>query len=154
MKRIIYWVPVFIIMIIIFYFSKDGSTASDYKSNGIADFIIRVFDLKRVDPFYLNILIRKIAHFGIYFLLGFFVINALYKTTSISFCEIFIYSLLICILYACSDEIHQLLVPGRSGEIRDIIIDGSGSSIMILMYYFYLKLFVKKRNYVKIKVIE
>ena len=66
----------------------------------------------------------------------------------------FIYSLLICILYACSDEIHQLLVPGRSGEIRDIIIDGSGSSIMILMYYFYLKLFVKKRNYVKIKVIE
>lgn len=144
MKKFKYWIPVIIIMLIIFYYSKDGSTASDYKSNGIADLIIKVFNLKNIDPFYLNVLIRKLAHFSIYFILGFFVINALYKTTNLNYFNIFVLALIICFLYSCSDEIHQLLVPGRSGEIRDVILDTSGSSIMILMYYFYLKLFVKK----------
>ena len=144
MKKFIYWIPVIIIMLLIFYLSKDASTASDYKSNGIVDYIVNLFNLKNIDSFYLNILIRKIAHFSIYFLLGFFVINALYKTADISFYSIFVYSLLICILYACSDELHQFLVPGRSCEIKDIIIDSSGSSITILIYYFYLKIFVKK----------
>ena len=154
MKKIIYWVPVIIIMIIIYSLSMDGSTASDYKSNGLADLIISIFHLKNINPFYLNVLIRKVAHFGIYFILGYFVINALFKTTSLNIFSIFILSLLICIFYACSDELHQLLVPGRSGEIRDIILDSSGSGIIILLYYFYLKLFVKKTNYDKMKVIE
>lgn len=43
-------------------------------------------------------------------------------------------ALLICILYAISDEIHQIFVPGRSGEIRDVVIDSSGSSTGILVY--------------------
>lgn len=152
MKKIVYWIPAIIIMIIIFYLSMDGSSASDYKSNGVADFIINIFNLKKIDPFYLNVLIRKIAHFGIYFVLGFFVIFALSKTTKLNIFNIFIISLLICFLYACTDELHQLLVTGRSGEIKDVILDSSGSSIMILIYYFYLKLFVNKINYDKMKL--
>jgi len=31
--------------------------------------------------------------------------------------------LLSCSLYAVTDEIHQLFVPGRSGELRDVMID-------------------------------
>ena len=143
-KKIIYWLPVIIIMFIIFSLSKDGSTASDYKSNGIADIILKSFNINNLDPFYLNILIRKLAHFIIYYILGFFVINALYKTTNLSIFNIFILALLICIMYACSDELHQLFVPGRSGEVKDIIIDSNGSSVIILIYYFYLKIFVKK----------
>ena len=108
--------------------------------------------MKKIDPFYLNILIRKIAHFVIYFVLGFFVIFALSKTTKLNIFNIFIISILICFLYACTDELHQLLVPGRSGEIKDVILDSSGSSIMILIYYFYLKLFVNKINYDKMKL--
>ena len=33
---------------------------------------------------------------------------------------------LIGVLYAVSDEIHQCFVPGRSGELRDVLIDSAG----------------------------
>ena len=32
-----------------------------------------------------------------------------------------------CFLYACSDEIHQLFVPGRSGMFTDVLIDTGGA---------------------------
>ena len=150
--KILYWIPVVVIMIIIFSLSMDGSTASDYKSNGIADIIINTFNLKNINPFYLNVLIRKIAHFGIYFLLGVFIINALYKTTNLSYFNIFIISIIISLLYACSDELHQYFVPGRSGEIRDVMIDLAGAGLSIMIYYFYIKLFVKEKKYDRIKL--
>ena len=37
------------------------------------------------------------------------------------------------ILYAISDEIHQYFVPGRSAEIRDVLIDVLGANIGILL---------------------
>lgn len=43
-------------------------------------------------------------------------------------------ALAICISYAISDEVHQLYVPGRSGEVRDVIIDTAGASLGILSY--------------------
>ena len=41
-----------------------------------------------------------------------------------------------CVFYAAIDEIHQLFVPGRSGEIKDVLIDSCGSFIGIHFYYF------------------
>lgn len=49
--------------------------------------------------------------------------------------KILIISILMCVIYACSDEIHQLFVFGRSGEIRDVLIDFIGSFIGILIVY-------------------
>ena len=43
--------------------------------------------------------------------------------------------LLICYIYACSDEVHQLFVPGRSGKIIDTFVDLVGSSIGVFSYY-------------------
>ena len=34
---------------------------------------------------------------------------------------------LIAALYAASDEIHQLFVPGRSGQLSDVILDSAGA---------------------------
>ncbi len=38
-----------------------------------------------------------------------------------------------CFLYACSDEWHQLYVPGRAGQFRDVLIDCAGSAIGLLL---------------------
>ena len=38
------------------------------------------------------------------------------------------------ILYAASDEFHQLFVPGRAGSIRDVVIDGSGAILGICIF--------------------
>jgi VanZ family protein len=32
----------------------------------------------------------------------------------------------VCVIYATSDEIHQLFVPGRGGQVKDVIIDNAG----------------------------
>ena len=42
-------------------------------------------------------------------------------------------------LYACSDEFHQLFIPGRSGEFRDVMIDSTGGIIGIVFTTFIVK---------------
>ena len=37
-------------------------------------------------------------------------------------------------LYACTDEFHQLFVPGRSGNFRDVIIDTSGGVLSAILF--------------------
>ena len=44
----------------------------------------------------------------------------------------FVLSLLFCIFYAGTDEIHQLFINERSGQIVDILIDTSGSIIAMI----------------------
>ena len=39
------------------------------------------------------------------------------------------------LIYAASDEFHQLFVEGRSGEIRDVCIDFGGACTGILLLY-------------------
>ena len=38
-------------------------------------------------------------------------------------------------VYASSDEIHQIFVSGRSGNIKDVIIDTCGSYLGIFFTY-------------------
>ena len=72
----------------------------------------------------LTFLVRKSAHIIAYFILGILMYRALRVSihrwrarTVVSL------ALLSCSLYAVTDEIHQLFVPGRSGELRDVMID-------------------------------
>lgn len=46
----------------------------------------------------------------------------------------YLISILICIIYATSDEIHQIFVPGRACQIRDILIDSIGSITGVYLY--------------------
>ena len=60
----------------------------------------------------------------IYFILYCLTINVLKFYFNIK--KAAIYSLLIVLGYAISDEIHQYFIPGRDMAIRDVIIDFSG----------------------------
>ena len=84
--------------------------------------------------------VRKMAHFTIYMILG-ILVTLLVREYNVSFYKCLIISLLVCLLYSISDEIHQLFVLGRSGEVIDVLIDTSGSFIGI---YIFNKLFKKK----------
>ncbi len=75
--------------------------------------------------------IRKAAHFSIYCLLGVFSFMTFISYTSLSFGIRAVMSFLLCVMYASSDEIHQLFVKGRSGEARDVIIDSLGALLSI-----------------------
>ncbi len=124
-------------MILIFYLSHQPVTKSNNLSKGITEVIIetvekvtpkRVFNVSR-----LNHILRKNAHFFAYLVLGILVSNALRSNKIYGFKNIGI-ALTICVLYAISDEIHQLFVPGRGGQIKDVILDSFGAIVGILIY--------------------
>ena len=74
-------------------------------------------------------LIRKIAHGLIYFGLAILVFNLLIHLLKRKLIIYDIFTLIICFLYACSDEYHQTFVIGRGGMISDVLIDTLGATI-------------------------
>ena len=38
--------------------------------------------------------------------------------------------------YAMTDEFHQLFVPGRSGQVRDVLLDSCGAAVGVLLVLF------------------
>lgn len=78
----------------------------------------------------LRFYIRKTAHFSLYFVLGVLIFNLL-KKYSIN--KQVLFSLIICFLYACSDEVHQYFVMNRTAKLFDVLVDTLGSLIGILI---------------------
>ena len=82
---------------------------------------------------FLEFIIRKCAHMFVYFILSILTMLLMftYETYPLRF-KCFI-SLLVSFLYACSDELHQFFVGGRSASFRDVLIDSTGACIGILL---------------------
>ena len=134
------WLWVIIWMGLIFFFSSQPGKESSELSQGISQFLInlvtRIFPGLEVDLQAFHLFIRKNAHFFVYLILGLLVFRALLKSKP--FCiRTGLIALLICFLYAVSDEFHQLFVPGRSGQISDVIIDTSGAITGLALYSAY-----------------
>lgn len=137
---------------LIFVLSNDTAEKSSKKSDGL---IVRcVQNIMRRDLNteekekvlkYLVKPVRKSAHFFLYFVLGILIID-LFKSFSWLNYKAILLALLLCFLYACSDEIHQLFVRGRSCEVRDVLIDTIGSLSGILLYYIFSKRINCKTN--------
>ena len=129
MKKIISILLVIIWMIVIFYFSNQVATVSSSQSGFITNLIIKIFSVQNEST--IQFIIRKLAHFTEYLILGILVLNMLrcYKPK-----DIIILAILICILYACSDEIHQIFIQGRAGQLKDVLIDTCGSILGIFSF--------------------
>lgn len=39
-------------------------------------------------------------------------------------------ALAVTVAYACTDELHQLFVPGRAGMVTDVLIDSTGAALI------------------------
>lgn len=129
-------------MIIIFLLSNQEAQDSKQLSNSfITKTIINIYEMRHgkiteekkteIKENY-SFIVRKAAHFTIYLILG-LLISIVLTQKDLNIKQIIIYSVLICMTYAITDEIHQIFVSGRSGEIRDIIVDTCGSTIGILL---------------------
>lgn len=152
-KKIFHLVLVFSCMITIFLFSCDNGDRSSVKSDGIiiksAQFFLqRDISLKEKEKLlnYLVLPVRKCAHFLIYSILGFLVLQ-FFKDFSMSSFKVYLLTIFFCFLYACSDEIHQLFVPGRSGQVLDVFIDTLGALFGCFLYIFISSFIRKVRGY-------
>lgn len=134
--RITPWLPAAVWMLAIFFLSAQPAFASNSLSRGVTKIIVET--IGKVIPLdiemstlndivsQLNHFVRKFAHFSAYAVLGVLVSYALAKN-KIQGKRAFALSLAICIIYAVSDELHQLFVPGRGCQLKDVIIDTSGA---------------------------
>ena len=140
MKKIILVTLTVLWMIIIFMFSNQQSTKSTERSQSlIRNTIVNIYKLfdSNIDDEKMNeivdfweVPVRKLAH-----LTEFFILGVLVFFTFRAFDNKNIYlMILLCFIYACSDEIHQLFVVGRDGNVIDILIDSFGSTIAILLF--------------------
>lgn len=142
MKKLILYILIFLWMGLIFFFSNQPSNESTNVSDGVMSKIINIvevitnheFNNNEIDNIYEYGItpLRKCAHFTIYFILG-ILFYLLIREYNLEVKKTLVISLLFCIIYACSDELHQLFIFGRSGEVRDVLIDSLGSFLGIFI---------------------
>ena len=128
-------------MLTIFLFSSENSTESSKTSKTVAREIVDIVvkdksltDLQRNKIADDNMkVVRKVAHFLEFFILGFLLVNLLKDYSKVTWLVV-ITCLSFACFYACTDELHQLFVSGRSGQVMDVGVDTLGSTLGIMTY--------------------
>lgn len=140
-KQVIGLLLIIIWMVVIFLFSNQQGNASSVTSNKVTKEIIEVLPstknleenqkneiVKKVNP-----IMRKIAHYTIY-LIGGILIMFFISTIVQSEKRGVLYSILIGLAYAITDEIHQMFMDGRTAKVTDVFIDTLGVITGIVIY--------------------
>lgn len=111
------YLPALVMMGIIFIFSSCNADLSAIQSQMVVNYLKEFIPVN-------SFLVRKLAHFSLFFVLGFtiYLLTKNYKRTFI-----------ITSLYAIGDEVHQYFVPGRSCELRDVVIDVGGCVTVLII---------------------
>lgn len=156
------WIPALLIMVMIFMFSmENGNQSSDLSGSltkSMVEAVIDAIDLELTQVKEENIIefihtpIRKVGHLTEYALLGIAVSFPLLIKHGLKGKKQFLIGLLICTLYAATDELHQLFVPGRSGMVTDVLIDAVGAGLGILLFHgiHSLRIAIKKSHKIPI----
>lgn len=152
------WALTFLWLCVIFYFSSLPSDESDGQTSFVINLLNRLFDIdisqgETVEKFgiiqSIDFFVRKTAHLTEYAILG--VLSFLsFRELSCKFERQRLFqmssSLLFCLLYAASDEFHQLFVFERSAMVRDVLIDFCGSVIGVGVCLIIVLLYQKVRK--------
>ena len=153
MKKTISIMSLILWMIVIFSFSSADANKSTGTSDKVITTMIEIKDkitdqetpisekeiIVKNSSFY----VRKIAHITEYLILGILMFNTLKQFNILNI----YYAIILCVLYSCTDEFHQLFINGRSGSFRDVLIDTIG---ILLGTYLYKILVIKKKKVNKI----
>ena len=138
---IIKYIFIAVWMLVIFHMSSDVASDSSARSDEIVRTIQSIGVSAPADL--LTFLVRKAAHISAYFILGILIFNLL-KEYNLGAKKMIFISIAIAMLYACTDELHQVFVSGRSGEVRDVLIDTAGAAVGVAVYAALSSRFYKK----------
>ena len=137
LKIIISFILLFSWCLLIFSFSNQTGDNSNISSSRVLDFINKLFSINLYNYEYSMLIIRKLAHMFLYFilyLLSYFFFKSLKSK------KVFLFSFIFCLIYAISDEVHQLFIIERSFGLIDILIDMIGSFISFCFIKLSLKI--------------
>jgi len=111
-----FWLPVFLWCAIIYYLSSIPNLKSDL-------------------PNQWDLIFRKIAHMTEYGILTVLLFRAYFKSNGLTIKKSISFSIIFALIYAFTDEYHQLLVFGRQGSLNDIFIDSLGIFFAAFLIY-------------------
>ena len=131
-RKILRFTSLIIWMAFIFYMSNQNGEVSTGQSNFFVDILrsagIDISDsLKEV----ITLIIRKGAHFSEYLILYILFYRTIVMYVSVSKTKYL--AVLLVFLYACTDELHQFFIPGRTAAFKDVIIDTSGGYVGLII---------------------
>ena len=139
LKKIMAMVPAIAIAIAIFYFSSQPAVQSTATSDGVTRLLLAIadrlhlLDLQSVDVpavcAFLSMPVRKCAHITEYTVFCLSLIFGL-RAWGLRGKQLLRAALALTFFYACTDEFHQLFVPGRAGRFSDVLIDSSGAALI------------------------
>lgn len=137
-KRIFFRIALILLtigwMVLIFSLSEKGGEDSAEASGSFTKAVQRIFfrewESLTTAEFEehmsaLHFLVRKAAHFTEFFVLGILLASVFYSF-GLKMSVICVAAVLTGVLYAVSDELHQLFVSGRTMALFDILVDTAG----------------------------
>lgn len=152
--RYIFWLITLLIMIFLFGFSSQTKTESAAVSGEITKQIIKIIyedyetlpEQTKLDIMHIaHAFIRKLAHFTAFFFMGVSSSNAM---LTYKLCKKIKFSvpLIIGLLYATFDEMHQSLVPGRGPMVLDVLLDFFGCLCGTVFMFLIVYLFERRKK--------
>ena len=140
MKKYLAWIPALVIMTAIFWFSAQPADVSTEMSDSVTRALLWTAEavgltdqlsLERVHELcgLLATPVRKAAHITEFAVLHLTVLFALFQW-ELPWKKWLKAALAVTVAYACTDELHQLLVPGRAGMVTDVLIDSTGAALI------------------------
>lgn len=125
-----------LMMLTIFFFSHQPGKISATVSNAVANTLQIEQQSEYVavsaQPLFAGLSLRKYAHIILYFLLGVSAFLVVKDGWQNWYVRLF-FALTICFLYSCSDEFHQMFIPGRDASIEDLCVDAIGYGVAVVV---------------------
>lgn len=146
------------IMIMIFAFSMENAEQSDLRSGVFSRTVISILHpgYEQMEPdrqktIYDSIqhAVRKTAHFTEYLLLGFMIrlcLESWFGSRMKKLSPLALIGFSAGTAYACTDEMHQLAIEGRSGQWTDVLVDGSGVLAGVMLGTLLIRRINRKAN--------
>ena len=152
-RRYLIWIIPVAIAIMIFSFSAQPGDDSAQLSDRFVDLFLYMRERMGLFPHmsdvefinFFSVLVRKSAHVTEYLLLC-ISLHVSFSVSGIKAGVRILCSFLITFGYACTDEFHQLFVPGRAGLFTDVLIDSSGAFVLGIILILYQKHVHAKEN--------
>lgn len=133
MKKLVKWLLLLFWLFVIFMLSNQANS-SIYTHNIVKDILPNTEIEWLIDL--INFGLRKLAHLTEYLILSLLILNILndynlkYKYVTV---------VLLCFIFALTDEFHQMFIIGRTAQFKDVLIDTFGAAIGISLYYLKIK---------------
>lgn len=146
-KLFVLWGVTVLIMLVIFLFSAQSKADSADLSMNVRGLFSKILDFLGLEDYaqsaLLHRFVRKCAHAFLYCSLG---VSVSASVKSSMWKNYGLWTILICFMYAVSDEVHQAFVPGRGPLFSDVLLDTISAAFGFAIFWLIYTFFDKKRR--------